>query len=155
MKQLLSVSIVLLLATAPIRAADYVVEEMREEGTPNLPFLSRASNRSLEDFASSSQRKDIVAVASLVSFWRAARPTVRQRGRDRDQRPISLGKAVWCTQDSAPVYLGYEDSLPACSDSGQPPERVEYFLIAPVTLGPGRDLAIGKDPDYLWLIEER
>ncbi len=38
MKQLLFVSILLFLVTSPILAADYAVEEMREEGTPTPPF---------------------------------------------------------------------------------------------------------------------
>jgi hypothetical protein len=66
---------------------------------------------------------------------------------------LSLGKAVWCTQDGAPLHLGFADPLPACD--GQPPARIEYYLEVPVSLGPNRDLAIGQDPDFLWLIEER
>ena len=155
MKQLLCVSILLLLATAPIRAADYVVEEMREEGAPNLPFsIARVElfPGGLRLFLSTN---DIVAVASLVSSGALQGQLSDNVAEIETIVPLSLGKAVWCTQDGTPVYLGYEDSLSACSDTGQPPERVEYFLVAPVSLGPGRDLALGKDPDYLWLIEER
>ena len=67
--------------------------------------------------------------------------------------PISLGKAVWCYPDGAPIYLGYADPLPGCD--GNPPVRIEYFFEVPVTLGPDRDVAIGQDPDFLWLIEVR
>lgn len=155
MKQLLCVSILLLLATAPIRAADYVVEEMCEEGTPNLPFsIARVEPfpGGLRLFLSTN---DIVAVASLVSSGALQGQLSDNVAEIETNVPLSLGKAVWCTQDGTPIYLGYEDSLPACSDTGQPPERVEYFLVAPVSLGSGRDVALGKDPDYLWLIEER
>ncbi len=65
---------------------------------------------------------------------------------------LSFGKAVWCTSDGEPIYLGYADPLPDCD--GKPPARIQYYFDVPVTLGPSRDLAIGQDPDYLWLIEE-
>ena len=155
MKQLLCVSILLLLATAPIRAADYVVEEMREEGTPNLPFsIARVQlfPGGLRLFLSTN---DIVAVASLVSSGALQGQLSDNVAEIETIVPLSLGKAVWCAQDGTPVYLGYEDSLSACSDTGQPPERVEYLPGCPSLSRPGRDLALGKDPDYLWLIEER
>jgi hypothetical protein len=31
---------------------------------------------------------------------------------------------------------------------------IEYFFDVAAVLGPGRDLALGEDPDFLWLIEE-
>ena len=155
MKQLLSVFIVFLLSTAPIRSADYVVEEMREEGSLALPF-SIARVESLPDglrlFLSTA---DIAAVAGLVASGALEGQLSDNEAGTETTVTLSLGKAVWCTQDGEPLYLGYAEALPACSDSGQLPQRVEYFLIAQVTLGAGRDLAIGKDPDYLWLIEER
>jgi len=66
---------------------------------------------------------------------------------------LSLGKAVWCAEDSEPLYVGYAEPIPGCS--GQPPAKVEYYFEAGVTLGANRDLAIGQDPDFLWLIEEK
>ncbi len=65
---------------------------------------------------------------------------------------LSLGKAVRCTEGATPVYLDYLAPLPSCD--GKPPAIVEYFFTAPVTLGPGRDLAIVQEPDFMWLIEE-
>jgi hypothetical protein len=65
---------------------------------------------------------------------------------------LSLGKAVRCTEGATPVYLDYSAPLPSCD--GQPPAVIEYFFRAPVSLGPGRDLAIGQEPDFMWLIEE-
>jgi hypothetical protein len=155
MKQLLCVSILLLLASAPIRAADYVVEEMREEGSPNLPFsIARVEPfpGGLRLFLSTN---DIVAVAGLVASGALEGQLSDNEAGTQTTVTLSLGKAVWCTQDGEPVYLGYAEALPACSDTGQPPERVEFFLVASVSLGPDRDLALGKDPDHLWLIEER
>ena len=66
---------------------------------------------------------------------------------------ISLRKAVTCSPYAMPFYLAYEDQFPYCGYN--PPVRIEYFIRAITTLGPGRDLAIGQDPDFLWLIEER
>lgn len=155
MKQLLSVFLVFLLSTAPIRAADYAIEEMIEENSPAPPFsIARVETFSdgLRLFLSSA---DIAAIAGLFASGALQGQLSDNQAGIETTVTLSLGKAVWCTQDGGPVYLGYAEALPACSDSGQPPQRVEYFLIAPVTLGAGRDLAIGKDPDYLWLIEER
>ncbi len=155
MKQLLSVFIVFLLLTASIRAADYVIEEMREEGSLPLPFsIARVEPYAggLRLFLSTA---DIAAVANLLASGALEGQLSDNEAGTETTAALSLGKAVWCTQDREPLYLGYAEELPACSDSGQPPQRVEYFLVAPVTLGAGRDLAIGKDPDYLWLIEER
>jgi hypothetical protein len=155
MQQLLSVCIVFLLVTAPVRAADYAVEELREEGAPASPFsIARVEPfpGGLRLFLST---EDIAAVAGLIASGVLESQLSDHETETQTSVALSLGKAAWCTQDSAPVYLGYDDPLPTCSDTGQPPEHVEYFLVATVTLGPGRDLAIGKDPDYLWLIEER
>ena len=66
---------------------------------------------------------------------------------------LSLAKAVWCTEESEPLYLGYAEPIPACG--GQPPAKIEYYFEAGVTLGANRDLAIGQDPDFLWLVEEK
>jgi hypothetical protein len=66
---------------------------------------------------------------------------------------LSLGKAVWCSDVGQPIYIAFRDSLPSCN--GNPPARIEYFLEVAAVLGPGRDLGIGQDPHFLWLIEER
>jgi hypothetical protein len=67
--------------------------------------------------------------------------------------PLSYKKAVWCSKDDRPVYLSFKDPLPSCNE--KPPARIEYFFEASAVLGADRDLSIGQDPDYLWLIEER
>lgn len=155
MKQLLSVVIVFLLSTAPIRPADYVIEQMREEGSLPLPFSIARVEPFPEGLRLFLSTADIAAVAGLVASGTLEGQLSDNEAGTETPATLSLGKAVWCTPNAEPVYLGNAEALPACSDSGQPPQRVEYFLIAAVTLGAGRDLAIGKDPDYLWLIEER
>ena len=63
---------------------------------------------------------------------------------------LTLNKAVDC-KDYGTVYLGYSAAVPAyCEVVG-----TRYYLLAPVTLKQGRDLGIGIDPDYLWLIEHK
>ena len=63
--------------------------------------------------------------------------------------PLSLFKAVVC-KDFGTFHLGYSELLPVCEIA-----QLRYYLRTPVTLGHGRDLAIGLDPDFLWLIEEK
>ncbi|MCI0627510.1 MAG: hypothetical protein L0387_38665 [Acidobacteria bacterium] len=63
---------------------------------------------------------------------------------------LSLGTAVWCQADAAPAYLPYGAGSPVCD--AQPPARIEYYFEVPITLGSQQDLAIGLDPDFLWLI---
>ena len=99
MKQLLSVFIVFLLLTAPIRAADYVIEEMREEGSPPLPF-SLARVESLPDglrlFLSAA---DIAAVAGLVASGALEGQLSDNEAGTETTVTLTLGRAVWCTQD--------------------------------------------------------
>ena len=154
MKQLLLVSILFLLVTSPIRA-DYAVEEMREDGTPTPPFSIARVEPFTEGLRLFLSTGDIAAVAGLIAAGGLEGQLSDNQAGIETSVVLSLGKAVWCTEDGAPVYLRYDEALPACPGSGQPPQRVEYFLIAPVTLAAGRDLAIGKDTDYLWLIEEQ
>jgi len=67
---------------------------------------------------------------------------------------LSLNREVTCTDDlgkDAGTYrLGYSSPLPsACAKV----TSTRYYLLAPVVFGQGRDLGIGLEPDYLWLIE--
>ena len=70
-------------------------------------------------------------------------------GEDAVTVPLSFFKAVVC-KDLGTFHLGYSEQLPDCKI-----EQLRYYLRAPVTLGHGRDLSIGLDPDFLWLIEEK
>ena len=63
--------------------------------------------------------------------------------------PLSLSKAIVC--DSGTIYhLGYSAPLPNCAIT-----QTRYYLRTPVTLGQGRDLAIGIDPYFIWIIEQK
>ncbi|HYK89325.1 MAG TPA: hypothetical protein VE398_11175 [Acidobacteriota bacterium] len=149
---LLSASILhLCLAQNP---GKYTIELLRSEDATSSPLFSIAKaapfDGGLRLFINTS-RPDTVAgllaagalEAQLSDHQRETAATVS----------LYLGKAVWCSQDAEPIYLRYADPLPDCG--GKPPVRVEFFFEVPVTLGPGRDLAIGQEPDFLWLIEER
>ena len=67
---------------------------------------------------------------------------------------LSLNREVTCTDASgsyAGTYrLGYSTQLPAACATVT---STRYYLLAPVVFGLGRDLGIGLEPDYLWLIE--
>ncbi len=95
---------------------------------------------------------DPEAVAGLLASGAIETQLSDHRTETATSVSLSLGKAVWCSLDGEPIYLGYADPLPDCD--GKPPARIQYFFEVPVTLGSGRDLAIGQDPDFLWLIEE-
>ena len=135
-------------------ADGYNIEELRDENSTSSPpfsiarvtpysgglrlFLSIPSPDAvvllLTSGALEAQLSDRAAeIASLVS--------------------LSLGKAFWCTEESEPLYLGYAEPIPSCN--GQLPTKKEFYFDASVTLGANRDLAIGQDPDFLWLIEEK
>jgi len=63
---------------------------------------------------------------------------------------LSLRKAVTCKKTGT-YQLEYSDASP----KGCTVEKTEYYLNTPVTLVKNRDLAIGFDPDFLWLVEVR
>ena len=70
-------------------------------------------------------------------------------GEDAVTVPLSFFKAVVC-KDLGTFHLGYSEPLPDCKIA-----QVRHYLRTPVNLGHGRDLSIGLDPDFLWLIEEK
>ena len=134
-------------------AEDYAIEELRDESATTLPPFS--INRivpfdgGLRLFLRS-HRPD--AVASLLVAGTLEAQLSDHKSETAKPVSLSLGKAIWCSDDGNPVFLAYR-AVPPCG--GKTPARIEYFFEVAVTLGPGRDLAIGQDPDFLWLIEER
>ena len=133
---------------------EYVIEFLRTEEATASPAFSivraEPSAGGLRLFLDTS-RPDIVA--DLLGAGALEAQLSDHRKESATNHPISFGKGVWCYLNSAPIYLGYIDPLPECD--GNPPARIEYFFEVPVTLGPDQDLAIGQDPDFLWLIEVR
>ena len=145
---------VLISPASRVSAEGYNVEELRDEkSTTSPPFsIARVASYSggLRLFLSTPSPD---AVALLLTSGALEAQLSDHAAETESPVTLSLGKAVWCTEDGEPLYLGYAEPIPACG--GQPPAKIEYYFEAAVTLGPNRDLAIGQDPDFLWLIEEQ
>jgi len=97
MKQLPFVSILLLLIASPILAADYAVEEMREDGTPTPPFsIARVESFTggLRLFLSTG---DIAPVAGLIASGTLESQLSDHQAETQTSVTLSLGKAAWCT----------------------------------------------------------
>ncbi len=143
----------ILLAPAFAQDRTYAIEELRDEDSKEpSPFsITRvvALTSGLRLFFSTS---NIEQVRNLLDSGSLEAQLSDNEAGIATSPSISLGKAVWCNQVNEPVYLAYSDPLPACA--GRPPVCIEYYFEVPASLGPGRDLAIGQDPDYLWLVEE-
>ncbi len=146
--------LLLLLIALPLKAQDYVIGELSaEETTGPRPFsITRVEPfdgglRLFLDTDNPAAGADLVAAGTLPAQH-------SDHGTETEMLvSISFGKAVRCTADADPVYLSYADPLPSCD--GNPPAGIEYFFEAAAVLGPNRDLALGEDPDFLWLIEEQ
>lgn len=145
---------VLALPTPRISAEGYNVEELRDENSTSSPPFSIARvapySGGLRLFLSTPSPD---AVALLLTSGALETQLSDHAAETESPVTLSLGKAVWCTEESEPLYLGYAEPIPGCS--GQPPAKIEYYFEAGVTLGANRDLALGQDPDFLWLIEEK
>ena len=148
-------SILLLILAMPLlKAQDYAIMNLTDENAvAAMPFsISRVVSfgQGLRLFLNTDNPG---AVAELLNAGKLqAQLSDNQAGTEK-LVPLSLGKAVWCPDSDTPVYLSFIAPLPDCG--GKNPARIEYFLEAAVSLGPELDLAIGNDPDFLWLIEER
>ncbi len=138
----------------PVRAQEYAIEELNdEEGSSIRPFsINRVEpfDGGLRIFINTD---DPPAIANLVNSETLQAQLSDHETETETLVSISFGKAVRCTSDADPVYLGYADPNPDCG--GQPPAAIEYFFSVADVLGPNRDLAIGEDPNFMWLIEEQ
>jgi hypothetical protein len=150
-------TLLLVLATLPslqLKAQDYAIEEMSDDNTvaPRPFSISRVTriNGGLRIFINTSNPDTIAKLVSAGSLQ--AQLSDNEAGTETIL-PLSYGKAVWCEFPGSPAYLAFGDPLPSCN--GNPPARIEYFFEVAAVLDPGRDLAIGQDPEFLWLIEER
>jgi len=155
MKRLTLLLIFLMLARPHLfGAGDYAIEQLRaEDATTSPPFsISRAVafDGGLRLLLTTDSPD---AIAELLAAGALEAQLSDHEAETASTVSLTLGKAVWCTEDGQPVFMSSLDPTPLCD--GAPPARIEYFFEAAVTLGPGRDLAIGQDPDFLWLIEER
>ncbi len=150
-------TLLLVLAAIPslqLKAQEYTIEEMSDENAaiPRPFSISRVTpiNGGLRIFINTNAPD---AIARLVSAGSLQAQLSNNEAGTETIFPLSFGKAVWCEYPGSPVYLQFGDPLPSCN--GNSPARIEYFFEVAVTLGPGLDLAIGQDPEFLWLIEAR
>ncbi|MBN1568526.1 MAG: hypothetical protein JXA73_11825 [Acidobacteria bacterium] len=146
--------LLLILATPLLKAQDYAIMNLTDENAvAAMPFsISRVIpfDRGLGLFLNTNNPN---AVSDLLGAGKLqAQLSDNQSGTEK-LVPLSLGKAVWCPDSDTPVYLSLNAPLP--DRGGKNPARIEYFLEAAVSLGPELDLAIGNDPDFILLIEER
>ncbi len=149
------IPIMLLLVCPQLSSAQgYSIEELSSEGTAAVrPFSIgevAAVDGGLRLFINT---YDPEVVAGLLGAGTLQGQLSDHEAETEASVQLSLGEAVWCTSDGEAVFQSYGDPLPVCN--GNPPVRIEYFIDASAVLGPGRDLALGQDPDFLWLIEEQ
>jgi hypothetical protein len=149
--------LLVLLIPAPLAqttSGNYVIEELRDENaTVPSPFsISRVVpfENGLRLFIRTDNPE---AVAALLEAGALEAQLSDHQSEAASTVSLSLGVAVSCVTGDPPVYQGYSSTVSMCG--GSSPASLEYFFDAAVALGPGRDLAIGQDPDFLWLIEER
>jgi len=154
MKRLAFLFSLLLIAGSPLLlgAGDYTIEELVDENATTSPPFSISHVVPFPDGLRFFLTTDSPgAVADLLADGALQAELSDHETETATAVSLSLGEAIWCSQDGDPVYVVNVDPLVLC---GAPPARIEYYLEVVAALGPGRDLAIGQDPDFLWLIEE-
>ena len=154
MKRLAFLFSLLLIIGSPLLlgAGDYTIEELVDENATTSPPFSISHVVPFPDglrFFLTTDSPD--AVADLLTDGALQAELSDHETETATAVSLSLGEAIWCSQDGDPAYVVYIDPLVLC---GAPPAKIEYYLEVVAALGPGRDLAIGQDPDFLWLIEE-
>jgi len=154
MKRLAFLFSLLLIAGSPLLlgAGDYTIEELVDENATTSPPFSISHVVPFPDGLRFFLTTDSPgAVADLLADGALQAELSDHETETATAVSLSLGEAIWCSQDGDPAYVVNVDPLVLC---GAPPARMEYYLEVVAALGPGRDLAIGQDPDFLWLIEE-
>ena len=154
MKRLAFLFSLLLIAGSPLLlgAGDYTIEELVDENATTSPPFSISHVVPFPDGLRFFLTTDSPgAVADLLTDGALQAELSDHESETATAVSLSLGEAIWCSQDGDPAYVVNVDPLVLC---GALPARIEYYLEVVAALGPGRDLAIGQDPDFLWLIEE-
>ena len=150
-KTLKTLFLLLALMAVSVYARDvgrYNVEELSEDEKP-MPFhIGEIEQKSGELRIFPILRVNYAEIARLISAGKLEAQLSDSEG--GKTVPLSLRKAVTC-KTIGTFHLGYSQAPPSNCDV----EQTRYYLRAPVTLEHGRDLAIGIDPDFLWLIEKK
>ena len=124
-----------------------------EHGQRRQQFGRQRDRRIERDPAIGASARDTLLVGHLLGADGALQAEVSDHESETAASVyVFFGEAVWCTEEDIPVYRAYRDPIPPCGDAS--PARIEYFFELAVSLGPCIDLAIGQDPDFLWLIAQ-
>jgi hypothetical protein len=105
-------------------AGDYRIDELRDENATTLPPFSISRvvpfDGGLRLFLST-HRPD--AVASLLTAGTLEAQLSDHKSETAKPVSLSLGKAVWCSNDGNPVFVAYRAVTPLCG--GRTPARIE------------------------------
>ena len=159
MKKLLLLTFAAFLAVSAYArtVGGYNVEEMSEDEKPMPFYIGQVEQKSgeLRVFPREAwNHADYSEIARLINNGKLEASLSDSEG-SKDV-PLSMRKIVTC-KDSygnyiSPYYLGYSEPVP---DACEVVEQIRHYISVPVTLGKERDLAIGIDPEFMWLIEEK
>ena len=148
MKILLFLTLVVLPAAVNnVQAAEYNIEELRSNTAGIKPFSITEVEQQSGELRLFIQTNNIAQIQRLIT--NGSLSAQYSDGDDALTVPLSLFKAVTC-DDGTTHHLGYSAQMPNCEI-----RQTRYYMRTPVTLGPGCDLAIGLDPDFIWLVERR
>ena len=145
MKILLFLTLVVL--PAAVNAAEYNIEELQSDTAGIKPFSITEVEQQRGELRLFTESGNIAQIQRLIT--NGSLSAQFSEGDDALTVPLSLSKAVTC-DDGTTHHLGYSSQMPNCEI-----RHTRYYLRTPVTLRHGRDLAIGLDPDFIWLIERR
>src|SRR5207247_4351385 len=123
-------------------AGDYTIEELIDEDATTSPPFSISHVVPFPDGLRFFLRTDSPdAVADLLTDGALQAELSDHESETATAVSLSLGEAIWCSQDGDPFYVAYQDDpLVLC---GAPPARIEYCLAVVAAVGPGRDLVTG------------
>src|SRR5216117_3939075 len=101
-------------------AGDYTIEELVDEDTTTSPPFSksrivRVGGDDLRLFLTTDSPD---AVADLLADGALQAEVSDHESETADSVSLSLGEAVWCSEDGDPAYMAYMDPLVLC---GAPP----------------------------------
>ena len=147
MRTLLFLTLVVMLMVNAHGADNYTIEELTSEAaTGTKPFSITQIEGQRGELRLFIQTGNIAQIQRLITDGTLSAQF--SDGENAMTVPLSLSKAVTC-DDGTIHHLGYSAPLPNCAVS-----QTRYYLRAPVTLGLGRGIAVGLDPDFIWVIEK-
>jgi len=132
---------------------NYNIAQMTEEGITKKPPMFIDDVKQLRGelrLYLLESKTDLKEVNNLISSGALEAQMSYNESGKTVQAALSLYKTVTCKK-SGTYQLKYAETSP----NGCTVEKTQYYLRVPITLGKDRDLSIGIEPDYIWLIEEK